>query len=670
MGKNFFEFGDFRVESPEGYVYRHRQRIPLSPKASQILLVLVESGGRVILKEDLMKTVWPDTFVEENNLTFHIHAIRKALAQGEENGNERHIETIPRRGYRFLSPVRVVAAEPPVAHAPPTGQRKTAWIGGILLFGLVTLAAMRLTLHSFSADPATVRITNNVADDTQPDISPDGSSIVFVSNRDGGKGQIYVMDAGGRNLRNLTNNPAFSDDTPSWSPDGKRIAFQSLRRGGPSEIYIMNADGSRAIPVVVGARAAWSPDGKLLAYEAAAEGHREVFVIPSTGGDARRLTFDHDYAGAPSWSPDGSRILFTAAVHHKLQLATMHPDGTGRVMLTSHPSNNRLGVFSPDGRRIVFNSDRDGPDSLFLMDSDGSLERRITDGKFLDDEPSWSRDGRDLYFESERDGNREIYRMRVPAAPDGAIRLTHNVASDSDAAWSPDGRSIAFASNRDGLPHIFRMDPDGGQVRALTRGPSSDTMPDWSPDGRQIAFVSHREGSGGVFAMQAGGGEVRRIVSNGSLPKWSPDGRRICFTRDHWIWTVDVSSGAERGVVPGESCTWSDEGSALVFDRDDYGFREIFRIPLSGGSPRAITRSGKVNGGPAWSAAAGRIAFNSNRDGGGFSIYVTGGDGSGLVRATGRGVFDAGPSWSPDGRWLAFTSRRDGNEEIYKVAAP
>ena len=669
MGKNLFVFGDFRVESPEGYVYRQQERIALSPKASQILLVLVESGGRVVLKEELMKAVWPDTFVEESNLTFHIHAIRKALAQGEENGKERYIETVPRRGYRFLPAVEVAPSEP--AAPARLGERgKAAWIGGVVLFGLVTLAAMRLSLQSHSAEPAVLRLTNNVADDTQPDISPDGTSIVFVSNRDGGKGQIYLMDAGGGNLRNLTNNPTFNDDTPSWSPDGKRIVFQSMRRGGPSEIYVMNADGSHAMPLVAGARAAWSPDGKRLAYEATVEGHREVFVIPSSGGEARRLTFDHDYAGAPSWSPDGRQILFTAAVNHKLQIAIMQADGTGRVVLTSHASNNRLGVFSPDGRRIVFNSDRDGPDSLFLMDSDGSLERRITDGKFLDDEPSWSRDGRYLYFESERDGNREIYRMRVPTAPDGAIRLTRNVASDADATCSPDGRWIAFDSNRDGSPHIFRMDPDGGQVRALTLGASSDTMPDWSPDGRQIAFVSNREGRDGIFAMQADGTAVRRMAARGAWPKWSPDGRQICFTRDHRIWTVEVSSGAERSVVPGESCSWSDDGNSIVFDRDDYGFREIFRAPRMGGAARPITRSGKVNGGPAWSATARRIAFNSNRDGGGFSIYVSGEDGSGLARATGRGVFDAGPSWSPDGRWIAFTSRRDGNEEIYKVAAP
>jgi TolB protein len=673
MQKELFEFGEFRLECPAGYLYRGQDRIPLSPRAAQILLLLVDSAGQVVLKEELMKAVWPETFVEESNLTFHIHAIRKALSRGEENGNERFIETVPRRGYRFCPPVRRVTPQPPPstprsARLPSVVRFRPAWITALLF--LLVSGALRLSLYPHSGETNVARLTSNIADDTQPDISPDGDSIVFVSNRDGGKGQIYLMDADGRHPRNLTNSLTFDDDTPSWSPDGRRIAFQSKRRGGPSEIYVMNADGSNARPLAAGARAAWSPDGKLLAYEAGVDGHREVFVIAAGGGEPRRLTFDHDYAGSPAWSPDGARILFTVALDHKLQLATMRPDGTDRVVLTSGASNNRLGVFSPDGRRIVFNSDRDGPDSLFLMDSDGALQRRITDGRFLDDEPSWSRDGRYIFFESERDGNREIYRMRAPSPTDAAIRLTRNVASDADPAWSPDGRWVAFDSNREGSPHIFVMDPDGGQVRSLTRGSWNDTMPDWSPDGKQIAFVSNRDGKDGIYSMQSDGAAVRRIAASGSWPRWSPDGRQLCFIRDHTIWTADVSSGAERPVASGESCTWSDDGSSLLFDRDDYQFREIQRVPSGGGASQAVTTGRKANGGPAWNAATRRIAFNSNRDGTGYSVYVMREDGSGLARATGRGVFDSRPSWSPDGRWLAFTSRRDGNEEIYKVAAP
>jgi DNA-binding winged helix-turn-helix (wHTH) protein len=150
MEKDLFEFGEFRLESPGGYLYCQRDRVLLSPKATQILLVLVENSGRVVLKDDLMKAVWPDTFVEESNLTFHIHAIRKALSRGEENGNERYIETVPRRGYRFLSPVRRLTPRPPASSARSAVRARAAWIGA-LLFALVTGTAMRLTLHPNNA---------------------------------------------------------------------------------------------------------------------------------------------------------------------------------------------------------------------------------------------------------------------------------------------------------------------------------------------------------------------------------------------------------------------------------------------------------------------------------------------------------------------------------------
>src|ERR1019366_8335072 len=134
-------------------------------------------------------------------------------------------------------------------------------------------------------------------------------------------------------------------------------------------------------------------------------------------------------------------------------------------------------------------------DALYIMATDGSLQRRISPGDVDDEEAAWSRDGRSLVFQSERDGNTEIYRMRVPNDPDGAIRLTHSVAAENGPAWSPDGKWIAFASNREGKSNIFLMDPQGGQVHNLARSPSADFSPAWSRDGKKLAFSSDRGGS-------------------------------------------------------------------------------------------------------------------------------------------------------------------------------
>src|SRR5689334_3907782 len=101
--KRVFEFGPFRVDVGEARLIRDGETVPLWPKAFEILRVLVESQGRVLSKEELMSRVWPDTFVEENNLTVNISALRKALGEGA--GGAKYIETVPRRGYRFVAEV-------------------------------------------------------------------------------------------------------------------------------------------------------------------------------------------------------------------------------------------------------------------------------------------------------------------------------------------------------------------------------------------------------------------------------------------------------------------------------------------------------------------------------------------------------------------------------------
>src|SRR5437868_10989353 len=118
-----YEFGPYRIDTGERLLHRGPELMPLPPKAIETLLVLIGSGGRMVDKNDLMKAVWPDTFVEEGALTRNISMLRKALggsglgdaAPGDTGGEASYIETIPKRGYRFVAPVRIAGSEP----APP-----------------------------------------------------------------------------------------------------------------------------------------------------------------------------------------------------------------------------------------------------------------------------------------------------------------------------------------------------------------------------------------------------------------------------------------------------------------------------------------------------------------------------------------------------------------------
>ena len=303
--------------------------------------------------------------------------------------------------------------------------------------------------------------------------SPFGSGrIAFVSDRDGDD-EIYVMNADGSGVEQLTFNDSVDGD-PAWSPDGGRIVFVSDRDGDADvyDIYVMNADGSG--------------------------------VEQITDGCGN---------GAPVWSPDGDRIAFTSLG----DVFVMYSDGTGVVQLTGNPHESCVSLFFSD-------RDGDGENELYVRKADGSVEL-FTDYGSMDWDsadwlPSWSADGGRIIFQSHRDGDFDIYVMNADGS--GVESLTENDDVDWWPSLSPDGGRIAFVSNRDVYyGEIYLMNMDGTGVERLTENEHTDYWPAWSPDGGRIAFVSDRDGDWGIFVMNADGSGVVRL-GEGRSPAWSP----------------------------------------------------------------------------------------------------------------------------------------------------
>jgi sugar lactone lactonase YvrE len=262
--------------------------------------------------------------------------------------------------------------------------------------------------------------------------------IAFTSKRDGNN-EIYVINADGSGLTNLTNHPG-NDTGAAWSPDGTRIAFVSDRHG-TSDIYVMNADGSEQTRLTSShyseIHPAWSPDGTRIAF-VYHYGNDEIYVMNADGSGETPLTENEAFVvdSFPAWSPDGTRIAFQRSPLGDTEIYVINTDGTGLMNLTNHPDEDFFGLsWSPDGRRIAFTSDRDRNSEIYVMNADGSAQTRLTNNSLWDSSPTWSPDGQHLAFMSHRNDNYDIYVMNADGS--GQVRLTDNPARDSWPDWSP-----------------------------------------------------------------------------------------------------------------------------------------------------------------------------------------------------------------------------------------
>ena len=266
--------------------------------------------------------------------------------------------------------------------------------GPLELSGRIAFASSRdnpLVHDIYVLDAATrsvTRLTNARNSPGRPSFSPDGSMIALSKSK-----TISIMNADGSGLRRLTSGAGVD-----WHPDGSALVFNS-ERDGNEEIYVIGLDGRNLIRLTndpaEDVQPSCSPDGTRITFVSNRDGNDEIYAMNIDGTDAVRLTNNSAWEYDPSWSPDGAKIAFMSSRKGQFNIYVMNPDGTNqrRLTRTGRGGDDWGPTWSPDGKYIAFRAYRRsygiGNREIHVTDSEGRRQTRLTNDPRDDREPTW-----------------------------------------------------------------------------------------------------------------------------------------------------------------------------------------------------------------------------------------------------------------------------------------
>ena len=517
--KKLYRFGPFALDPSERLLRRDETAIPLTPKAFDLLVLLVESAGRLLEKDVLMRQLWSDTFVEEANLSNNISLLRKALGESEQG--TKYIETVPKRGYRFVADVveLEVAKGATPTNPSPTSTRQT--IGRIAAAAValgVTALAIALWL-STSRAPSSAVVRFVVAPPPGTSLPPGGQPIA-----------------------------------PTISPDGTRLAFHVIR-GGEQFLAVRALDALQAqlVPGTEGGRFPfWKPDGQEIAFFAGGKLKRTAL----SGGPVQTIC-DAGLGFGGTWNHDGV-IIFAPTDHDGLfQVAAAGGAPSALTALQNGESYHRSPSFLADGNRFLYFAD---PDTVYLGSLDGRPPKRVltteqmalVSGQHL----LYSQNGTlsAQKFDERRlalVGDRVLIGEDVVIAPPGGagfsvsetalaylvrpqVRFSlvwvnrsgqhlatvgpFHFGSYGDVELSPDGKHIAVinAGERFRNSNVWVFDSTGRQPSQFTFS-APNRFPVWSVDGRALVFTSGRAAAPGMYEKPVGGAAPEDVILQSTM---------------------------------------------------------------------------------------------------------------------------------------------------------
>jgi Tol biopolymer transport system component/DNA-binding winged helix-turn-helix (wHTH) protein len=706
-----FRFGEFEADVRTGELRKGGVRLKLSGQPFQVLAILLEHSGDVVTREELQKQLWPDTFVDiERNLNGAINRVREVL--GDSRENPQFIETLPRRGYRFIAltqefdslggSFRTAQLQPqekngsaPVLDASETRSGKKSplnWRKPAFALALLGLAAAawylfrplpapriseykqitrdghrkllagtdgsRVYFNQVDPQPAisdiaisggkSATITLPLPNPRLLDVSPDGSTLLVTSRENGPPG-LWAVQIPGGSMRRLANGPILS---AVWSPDGRTVGYAT--RDG--DIYVVKCDGT-GVPKRVG------PEQR----------NGSVGVI-------RNL----------AWSPNGASLRFTLDDRF-WEIST---DGSERHPLLPdwHPSSRMCcGRWTRDGNFYLFLVQGDFhfldffEGELWALDERRTLlHRGAVEPIQLEKGPiRWStlipgKDEKTLFARGVINRG-ELVRYDAQSRE---LKPWLGGISAEQVSYSPDGKFVVYVSYPEGI--LWRANLDGSDPVQLTGAPFSPLLPHWSPDGSTILFfdISNDRGrqSTQSYIVSSQGGTPRPILPDDKQPQidpnWSPDGKKIVFASGKitnsnsglFIRVFDLAS-RETVTLPGSqgiySPRWSPDGRFIAGLKSSGGI-SVFEF--------ATQRWSQLQKGfcgyPSWSSDSRFVYFFGSLSTGlgVYRVRVQGGNAELVVDLNGfRHTGTIGSWMGLDPSDTPMLIRDTGSEEIYSL---
>jgi Tol biopolymer transport system component/DNA-binding winged helix-turn-helix (wHTH) protein len=630
-------FGPFTVDFRAGELRKEGRRIKLQEQPLQVLAELLERRGELVTREELREKLWPTgTFVDfDHGMNSAVARLREALNDSAER--PKYVETVARRGYRFIGAVDL-PVQPVVTDSADCKRNPSVVRRFILAFGAVVLALCTIwylvagRVESSLRPPRVTPLTSLPDRASGPAFSPEGNYVAFARYSDSPElSGIYIAEATGSHMLQLTNNEEGYFCCPAWSPDGRSIAFSRFPKqehGIYHGIYLVSAIGGAERRLFAGEPAHppldWSPDGKLIAFTAKEPGKEiySLFLLSVETLETRKLSAPPaEYQDwGPAFSPDGKHLAFNRTNNELGDIFIMPADGGEPRRLTfDHASTPSPPVWTRDGQSIVFSSTRRSIPTLWRIPVSGGSPVQVPQVGVVTTNPSISSNGHRLAYEQIM-GSSSIWQLNLANQGEKGsyVQLAASKGFNRAPEFSPDRTRIVFDSDRTGTMEIWSCNRDGSNLLRLTNfgGAQFPGPPRWSPDGQKIAFDSALGEHNAIFVMNAEGGPLHPLTHDGSdslNPSWSRDGKWIYFSSirsGEWqIWKMPSEGG--------EPVQMTNQGGRSAFESADGRFlyyaktpeHEIWRMPLPGGQESPVSPSIHVEHWSGWALANDGIFF-------------------------------------------------------------